>query len=85
MRIYELVVVALERCGLVAAAGLAFLGAMILAILVGQLLIEWVAAGNFSALFFEFGFSSIGWRHHFFVIERLCEKGCGRSVLVIVS
>lgn len=50
VRVNILVVVALQRCGLVGAAGLALLGAVVFAVLVGTLLVKGVAASNLGAL-----------------------------------
>jgi hypothetical protein len=59
VRVDEFVVVALERGGLVSAARLALLGAVVLAILVWPLLVEDVAAGKLGALIIEPDFSGI--------------------------
>lgn len=51
VRVDVLVVIALQRRGLVGAAWLAFLRAVVLAILVRTLLVKRVATSNFGALF----------------------------------
>jgi len=52
MRVHILVVVTLQRSWLVTTSGLALLWTMVFAVFVGELLIQWVAAGNLSTLLF---------------------------------
>jgi hypothetical protein len=54
VRVDVLVVVALQRCRLVGATSLAFLGAMVLAVLIGTLLVEGMAASDLCALLLKF-------------------------------
>lgn len=56
VRVDVLIVVALERCRLVGATGLALLGAVVLAILIRALLVESVAAGNLCAFLLKLDF-----------------------------
>lgn len=55
----NLLVVALQRGWLVAAASVTLLGAMILAIFVWQLLVKRMATSNLSTLFLKFGLGGL--------------------------
>lgn len=59
VRVDVLVVVALQRCRLVSATGLALLGAVVLAVLIRTSLIEGVAASNLCALLLKLGLCRI--------------------------
>ena len=61
VRVDVLVVVALQRCGLVSTARLALLGAVVLAVLVRTPLVEGVAASNLCTLLLELGLGGINW------------------------
>ena len=50
------------------ASSLALLRAAVFAVLVWQLLVQWMAAGNLSALLFELGLGSLGLREDLIVI-----------------
>lgn len=65
--VYDLLVVALQSGWLVAAPSLALLGAVVLAILVWRLLVQWVAASNLCTLLLELGVSDLGLRECVFV------------------
>jgi hypothetical protein len=65
--VWNILVVALQSSWLVAASGLALLGAVVLAILVWCLLVQWVAAGNLCALLLELGVSGLRLRECVFV------------------
>jgi hypothetical protein len=52
----------------VAAASLAFFGAVILAILIWQLLVQRVATSDLGALLFKLDVGCIGWGHALFII-----------------
>jgi hypothetical protein len=81
----DLLVVALQRCGLVSAASLAFLGAVVLAVLVGQLLVEGVAAGNLRAFLLKLDLSGVRDRQCLVVLlEHVSGVGRGDSVLILV-
>jgi hypothetical protein len=74
----NLLVVALQRCWLVAAARIALLWAVVFAILVWHSLVQWVAASDLGALFFELQLSCVRRRHYIFVFfEGLCWDGSG--------
>jgi hypothetical protein len=69
----------------VATAGLAFLGAVIFAVFVGQLLVQRMAASDFSALLFEFSLGGVSLRHHVLdLFQRLRGKRGGICFLVII-
>jgi hypothetical protein len=83
---HDLLVVALKRCWLVAAAGLAFLRTVVFAIFVWHLLVEWVTAGDLSALLFELNLGCVSGRHDLFILfQGLCGARKGGGILGIVS
>jgi len=81
----NLLIVALESCGLVAAACLALLGAVILAILVWALLVKWVATGDLGALFFKLGLGVLRLRHSVFIAVKGLRRRRSLGVLVVVA
>lgn len=85
VRVDVLVVVALERCGLVCAARLTLLGAVVLAVLVGTLLVENVAASNLSALLFKLGLGRVcGRLNVFMAVQGLWCNGRGSAFFCVI-
>jgi hypothetical protein len=81
---HGLLVVALKRCGLVAAARLPLLWAVVFAVFVWQLLVEWVAAGHLGALLIEFDIGRVSWGHDVLVIKRLRGERGGGGLLIVI-
>jgi hypothetical protein len=59
----------------VAAPWLALFRAVIFAILVRRLLVEWMATGNLGALFFKLSLSSLRLRKYVFVVVQRLRDG----------
>jgi hypothetical protein len=56
---------------------------MVFAVLVRQLVVEWIAASNLGALLFELSFGGIDWGHGLIVFFKGVER-VGRSIIVTV-
>jgi hypothetical protein len=82
---HYLLVVALQRCWLVAASCLALFRAVIFSVLVGRLLVERVIASDLGAFFFELCLSSLGLREHVFVVIQRLRHGSRLGVIVLNS